>query len=77
VRYVGHLDTLSRKIPFKIDRAIKIFHVKETLKQYMTIKPPPQNILQGILHPEDESKQNHERMGSMRPQKKKRQVIRE
>jgi hypothetical protein len=43
----------------------------------MTTKPPLQKILQGILHTEDESKQNHERTGSIKPQKKKRQVIRE
>jgi hypothetical protein len=28
----------------------------------MTIKPPLQMILQGIMHTEDENKQNHERM---------------
>jgi type II secretory pathway pseudopilin PulG len=32
----------------------------------MTTKPPLQNILQGILHIEDESKQNPNRMGSIR-----------
>jgi hypothetical protein len=31
-------------------------------------------ILQGILHKEDENKQNHERIGSIEPQEKKRQV---
>jgi hypothetical protein len=45
-------------------------------KQYMT-KPPLQNILQGILHTEDESKQSHERTGTIKPQEKKRQGIRE
>jgi hypothetical protein len=43
----------------------------------MTTKPPLQKILQGILHTENESKQNHERTGSTKPQKKKRQGIRE
>jgi hypothetical protein len=43
----------------------------------MTTKPPLQKILQEILHTEDESKQNLERMGSIKTQKKKRQVIRE
>jgi hypothetical protein len=43
----------------------------------MTTKLPLKKILQGILHAEDESKQNHERMGSIKPQAKKRQVIRE
>jgi hypothetical protein len=51
------------KLSFKIDGEIKIFHNKQKLKQYMTTKPPVQKILQGILHKEDESKQNHERMG--------------
>jgi hypothetical protein len=43
----------------------------------MTTKPPLQKILQGILHTEDGSKQNHERTGSTKPQEKKRQGIRE
>jgi hypothetical protein len=38
----------------------------------MTTKPPPQKILQGILHTEDKSKQNHKRTGSIKPQEKKR-----
>jgi hypothetical protein len=36
----------------------------------MTTKQPLQKILQGILHIKDESKQNHERMGSIKSQKK-------
>jgi hypothetical protein len=55
------------KLSFKIDRAIKVFHDKQKLKQYMTTKPPPQKILQGILHTENESKQNYERTGSTKP----------
>jgi hypothetical protein len=43
----------------------------------MTAKPTLQKILQGILHTEDESKQNQERMGSIKPKEKKTQVIRE
>jgi hypothetical protein len=43
----------------------------------MTTKPPLQKILQGILHTQDESKQNHKSMGSIKLQEKKRQVIRE
>jgi hypothetical protein len=43
----------------------------------MTTKPTLQKILQGILHTEDESKQNQERTGNIKPQEKKRQVIRE
>jgi hypothetical protein len=65
------------KVSFKIDGAIKIFHNKQKIKQYITIKPPLQKILQGILHTEDDSKQNHERMGTIRSQEKKRQGIRE
>jgi hypothetical protein len=42
----------------------------------MTTKPPIQKILQGILHTEDESKQNHEQMYSIKPQEKKRQIWR-
>jgi hypothetical protein len=62
---------------FKIDGAIKVLHDKQKLKQYMTTKPPLQKILQGILHTESESKQNHERTGSTKPQEKKRQESRE
>jgi hypothetical protein len=39
----------------------------------MTTKLPLQKILQGILHTDNESKQNHERTGSTKPQEKKRQ----
>jgi hypothetical protein len=42
----------------------------------MTIKPSLQKILQGILHTDNESKQNHERAGSTKPQEKKKQGIR-
>jgi hypothetical protein len=49
------------KLSFKIDGAIKMFHDKQTLKQYITIKPPLQKILQGILHTENESKQTMRR----------------
>jgi hypothetical protein len=65
------------KLSFKIDGAIKVFHDKQQLKQYMTTKPQLQKILQGILHTDNESKQNHERTGSTKPQEKKRQGIRE
>jgi vacuolar-type H+-ATPase catalytic subunit A/Vma1 len=65
------------KPSFKMDGTIKIFHDKQKLKQYMTTKPPLQKILQGILHTEDESKQNHDRTGSSKLQEKKRQGIRE
>jgi hypothetical protein len=64
------------KLSFKNDGAIKIFHNEQKLKQYMTTKPL-QKILQEILHTEDESKQNHGRMESIKPQEKKRQATRE
>jgi hypothetical protein len=64
------------KLLFKIHVAIKIFHDKQKLKQYKTTKPPLQKTLQGILHTENDSKQNHERTGSIKPQGKKRQGIR-
>jgi hypothetical protein len=38
------------KLAFKIDGGIKFFHNKQKLKQYMTIKPPLQMIIQGIWH---------------------------
>jgi hypothetical protein len=57
------------KLSFKMDRVIKVFHDKQKLKQYMTTKPPLQKILQGILHTENDSKQNHERTGSTKPHK--------
>jgi Holliday junction resolvase RusA-like endonuclease len=60
------------KLSFKIDRSIKIFPDKHKQKQYMTTKPPIQNILQGILNKENQSKQNHEKTGSIKLQEKKR-----
>jgi hypothetical protein len=33
----------------------------------MTTKPPLQKILQGILHTENENKQNHGRAGNIEP----------
>jgi hypothetical protein len=56
------------KLSFKIDGAIKVFQDKQKLKQNMTIKPPLENTFQGILHTESESKQNHEKGGSTKPQ---------
>jgi hypothetical protein len=65
------------KLSFKIHGAIKVFHDKQKLKQYVTTKPPLRKILQGILHTENESKQNHERAGNTKPQEKKRQESKE
>jgi hypothetical protein len=58
------------KLSFKVSGAIKVFCDKQKLKQYVTTKPALQNILQGILHTESESKQNHERVGNIKPQEK-------
>jgi hypothetical protein len=65
------------KLSFKIDGAIKVFHDKQKLKQYMNTKPPLQKILQGILHTESETQNNHERAGSTKLQEKKKQESRE
>jgi hypothetical protein len=62
------------KLSFKINEAIKMFHDKQKPKQYMPTKSPLQKILQGVLHIEDESKQNHERTGSIKPQKKRKGI---
>jgi hypothetical protein len=42
----------SAKLSFKIDGAIKVFHDKQKLKQYMTTMPPLREILQRIPHTE-------------------------
>jgi hypothetical protein len=55
------------KLSFKIDGAIKVFHDKQKLKQYMTTKPPLQKILQRIMHTGNESIQNHKRTDSTKP----------
>jgi hypothetical protein len=52
----NHRILYTAKLSFKIDGTIKVFHDKQKLKQYMTIKPQLQTILQGILHTENESK---------------------
>jgi hypothetical protein len=54
------------KLSFKIDGAINVFDNKQKLKQYMATKQPLQKILQGILHTESESKQNHDRAGNIK-----------
>jgi hypothetical protein len=66
-------ETLS----FKIGGAIKVFHDKQKLKQYMTTKPPLQKSLQGIQHSESETQHNHKRAGSTTLQEKKRQESKE
>jgi hypothetical protein len=43
----------------------------------MITKPLLQKIMKGILHTEDENKHNHERTGSIKLHKKKRQVFRD
>jgi Holliday junction resolvase RusA-like endonuclease len=63
------------KLSFKIDEAIKVFHEKQKLKQYITTKPPHQMILRAILHIEDENKCHHERTGIIKPHEENRQVL--
>jgi hypothetical protein len=65
------------KLSFKIDGAIKVFHDKQKLKQYVITKLPLQKILQGILHTESETQLNRENTGSTKPQGKKKQDSRE
>jgi hypothetical protein len=77
MKITSTLGPYPAKLPFKIDRAIKILHDKQNLKQIMTTKPQLQKILQRILHTESESKPNHERSGSTKSQEKKRQESRE
>jgi hypothetical protein len=72
----NHRILYPEKLSFEVDGAIKVYHDKQKLKHYMTIKPPLQKMLQGFLHTESESKQNHVRTGSIKPQEKKRQGIR-
>jgi hypothetical protein len=69
-------NELLSKLSFKIDGAIKVFHDKQKLKQYMSTKPPLQKILQGILQTESETQYNHERARSTKLQKKKKQESR-
>jgi hypothetical protein len=54
------------KLSLQIDGAIKIFYDKQNQKQYIITKPPLQKRVQGILHTEDESKQNYKSMGSIK-----------
>jgi hypothetical protein len=61
VKITSTLGYYLAKLSFKIDGATKVFHDKQKLKENMTTKPPLQKILQGILHTENESEQNHER----------------
>jgi hypothetical protein len=62
------------KLSLKIDGAIKVFHDKQKLKQYMTTKPPLQKILQRILYTENESIQNYERTGTNHRRSKGKKV---
>jgi hypothetical protein len=43
----------------------------------MTVKPPLQKILQGMLHIESETQHNHKRASSTKVQEKKKQESRE
>jgi hypothetical protein len=65
----------QRNLSFKIYEAIKIFHDKQTKTIYDHQVSTTEDSTRNSAT-EDESKQNHERMESIKPQKK-RQVIRE
>jgi hypothetical protein len=43
----------------------------------MTTNQPLQKILQGILHTDNEGKQNHDRAGNTKPLEKKKQETKE
>jgi hypothetical protein len=49
------------KLSFKVDGAVKVFHDKQKLKQYMTTKPPLPKILH-VYHPVLVSTQNGSKM---------------
>jgi hypothetical protein len=63
------------KLSFKMDGAIKVFHDKQILKQYVTTKPPVQKILQRILHTESETQINHEKTGKTNHRKRKSKTL--
>jgi hypothetical protein len=66
------------KLSFKIDGAIKVFHDKQKLKQYMTTKSPLQKILQGTLHTENEKmKANKTMRGQATPNHRRRKTMNE
>jgi hypothetical protein len=65
----------STHLSFKIDGAIKVFHDKQKLKQYVTTMPPLQKILQGILHTESETQLNRENTGSTKHRKRKSKTV--
>jgi phage gpG-like protein len=63
------------KLSFKIDGAIKVFHDKQKLKQYVTTKPPLQKILQGILHTESETNLTMKRQAAPNHRKRKSNTV--
>jgi hypothetical protein len=63
ISFLGY--STQKNYSVKLERT-KFFNDKQKLKQYMATKSPLQKILQGILHTEDGSKQNHKRMASIK-----------
>jgi hypothetical protein len=59
----------SVELSFKIHGAIKVFHDKHKLKQYVTTKSQLQKILQGILQTESETQ--HKQKGQAAPNYRK------
>jgi hypothetical protein len=51
------------KLSFIIEGAIKTFHDKQKLKEFMTTNPALLKILKGILHAEEEDNCNQENIG--------------
>jgi hypothetical protein len=65
------------KLSFKIEEAIKVFHDKQELKQYMTTKDHYKRFFKESCTQKMKAVQNHERTGSTKLQEKKRQESRE
>jgi hypothetical protein len=70
-------NKFNHRILYLPKLSFKIVENKQKLKQFMTTKPPLQKILQGILHTENESKQNHKRADNTKSQEKKRHESKE
>jgi hypothetical protein len=67
------------KLSFKLEERIKVFHDKQKLKLYIYDQQPTtaEDSTKNSTPTEDENKQNLDRTGSIKPQEKKRQVIRQ
>jgi hypothetical protein len=59
------------KLSFKIDRAIKILHNKQNLKQYMTTISPLRRFYKEFCTQKMKANKTHKKKGSIKPQEKK------